>query len=282
MTLKKGILVLCFFMAIISCENNFGKDDIALIREKIEADLLVNMNNPSSYEFVNLQVIDTVLIRDIYLDEIENINSFININDTIRINARNTDRGIISRDLVQLRNVFRTYAMGNELELINETISLFNNNRNWMSKLSELETYIRSTPMQSHRYRNELPIFERLKSNAYQLESENSSADRYQSIINVLVEKRSTIQEYVDTNDEKMIEIAFIRTLFSFREQNVFGGIQLLRQIYEIRLIDNEIEFLWKSQKFDSSDFSMDQLEDFSLGDGINIIKDEIGVLQPL
>lgn len=265
-----------FLLVVISCDNVFVKDDLTIIKEEIETELFINMNNPDSYEFVDVKVFDTVLVKDVYQHETEIINNEIDSNEANRIAARTIDRQVIERDLVSLRNMFEVYVTGSELDLINEAISLFNDNGDWLSKIRELETYIRSSDLQSYRYRDELPIIERAKNNGIRFETGNRLAYNYQYRITELVEKKKNIQDFADINTEKMSEIAFLRTLFSFREQNVFGGIQLNRQIYEVRFINDEIELLWTSQKFDSNDFSNYQLSEIPYGDGIDVLKSEI------
>lgn len=265
-----------FLLVVVSCDNIFVKDDLTIIKDEIETELFINMNNPDSYEFVDFQVFDTVLVKDVYQHEIEIINNEIGANDANRIAAPTTDRRVIERDLDSLRNVFEVYATGRELDLINEVISLFSDNGEWLPMIIELERYIKNSNLQSYRYRNELPIIERTRRNGIRFETGNRLADYYQNRINELVEKKKHIHDFVDINNEKMTEIAFLRTLFSFREQNVFGGIQLIRQIYEVRFINDEIELLWASQKFDSSDFSNYQLSEIPYGDGINVLKAEL------
>ena len=277
LTKRTTIAFTVLILTIISCEKVFVTDDLNLIKEEIEEELIKDMNNPDSYSFVNIQVLDTVYVKDVYLHEVQLINNEIDVTETERNKAErllNIESQDIQQDIIYLRDIFRVYERGNELNMMNEIISLYNNGDAWIPKLNELERYLRSSEVQSHRYREELPIFERIRNKANALNLE----DHYQNWINALVEDRKIIQDYIESNNEKMNEIAFYRILFGHREQNLFGGIQLIRKLHEVRFKNDEIELMWASQNFDPNDEAFNNLSEIPYGEGMSILKNEFGL----
>jgi len=273
-SLKSLIGFSILILTIVSCEKIFEKDELALIRDAIEEELIKDMNNPDSYSFVDIQLQDTVHIKDIYLHEIQLIDKEIDLTKSELNKAEIVESEELLKGIIYLRDVFRVYATGNELTLINEVISNYNKGEAWLPKLNELERYIRNSEVQSYRYRNELPIFDRIRNKAVELDL----SEHYQSWINALVEESNIIQNYIESNDDKMSEIAFYRIIFSHREQNIFGGIQLIRKMHEVRFNNNEIELMWTSDNFDPNDEAFNNLSDIPYGEGMRLLKTELSL----
>ena len=279
--LKKNtsIAFTVLLLTFISCEKMFITDDLTLIKESIEEVLIKDMNNPDSYSFVDMQILDTVIVKDVYLHKVQLMNDEINdleAERNIALRSLNVISEELLNEIIYLRDILRVYSRGDELNMMNEVLTLFNNGEEWIQKLNELENYIRSSEFQTHRYRNELPNFERIRIKANSIT--NNLTEFYQIRINSLVEQRNFIQDYIESNEEKITEIAFFRVLFSHREQNLFGGIQLIRKMHEVRFKKDDIELMWASQNFDPNDEAFNNLSEIPYGEGMRLLKTELSL----
>lgn len=75
-----GICLIAFTVLIISCTSEMSQDD--LVKSNIEIYMQENLNDPESYEFVELTLIDSVLINDNIEYRIEYFNDRISFTES--------------------------------------------------------------------------------------------------------------------------------------------------------------------------------------------------------
>lgn len=271
---KSKFLLIILSLALFgfSCNNDSEKDDSTKIKTAIESSLFEDMNNPDSYEFNQIRFLDTLYVRDVYLNEIKSLNDELENKNILRRSYERAKKQEISRRLNSLREEFRVYGMYDQFDRFKNVLSLFEqDNALWIDRLNDLETEIRKSDVQEYRYRNELPIFEQIRAIKKEIDIVTDSNERIDSIESDLQE----IEQYIESNEERMNEIAFYRILFSHREENLFGGLQLIRKVHEVRFKNELVDLMWQSENFEANEEVLQAIKNLSYGKGMEIVKQE-------
>lgn len=269
------LLSLAFFS--YSCNKVFEKDDTTKIKEAIESSLLEDMNNPDSYQFDQVRILDTLYVRDAYLHEIENLKGEVNSEKSlIQRSKRQIKEQEVSERLSTLREEFRVYGVNDQFDRIRNVITLYEqNNSSWIERLNDLEREIRKSSVQEYRYRNVLPLFEELRTLERNNAVYNAVIATSNERVNSIESEIQQLENYIESNEEKMNGIAFTRVIFSHREENIFGGVQLIRKVHEVRMKNDSVELMWDSENLESNESVQRAVEDLTYGKGIEIIKQE-------
>lgn len=272
---KCKLLFIVFSIALISfsCNNDFEKDETAKIKEAIESSLFEDINNPDSYEFNQIRILDTLYVKDAYKNRVENLRDRANSERSLIQRTRGQIYGQeIPERLSILKEEFRVYGMYDQFDRFKDVLTLYEqNNSLWIDKLNDLENTISESSTQEYRYRKKLPLFEELRT----LERSNAVIESATKRVKSIESEIQQLEEFIKSNEEKMSEIAFYRILFSHREENIFGGLQLIRKIYEVRFKNELIDLMWESENFEANEEALKAINNPSYGQSIKIIKQE-------
>ena len=74
--------------------------------------------------------------------------------------------------------------------------------------------------------------------------------EQYEANINDYEKEVSAINTFKEEHEAKLGEVAYFEILFSHRENNQMGALELFRKVYEVRLLpDNEVEIIWSADR---------------------------------
>lgn len=146
----KSLLLIAIMGLISACNSLMTKDDITLIQEEIESVIMQSINDPSSYTFVEIQVLDTTYYSQILQELISSNENQIKeatdrLNHDIEFLANLEERAGSQIDRPDIQNILRPYKesisryearideLNNQIYLANEISQTLDHNRFFLS-----------------------------------------------------------------------------------------------------------------------------------------------------